>query len=344
MVLLDNERLSARMKAVFLSHGLHIDSTNHAVESMIQTSLRGVDSHGINLFPHYVRSVDSGRINKNPSFALHKTAVSTGILAADAAIGHHAGAVGMDHAIAMAKETGIGAVNVMNSSHFGAAAYFGMRAAHANCLGFAFTNADALVKAHNAKSSFFGTNPICFTAPLNDEEPFCLDMATSLISWNKVKNYRIKNEELETGWAFDKAGNPVTNPHDAASLRPAADYKGFGLGMMIDILCAVLVGGVVGKDMLPMFTSPAAAQRKVGHFFMAIDIEKFQDPTLFKNYLTNIVERIRTMEAIENETMMVAGDPEKKAFAHRKINGIPMEDQVFEEYLKIESSFENTVI
>ena len=344
MVLLDNEGLSAKMKAVFLSHGLNTDSTNHAVDSMIQTSLRGVDSHGINLFPHYVRSVDSGRINKNPSFALNKTAVSSAILNADAAIGHHAGAVGMDHAISMAKETGMAAVNVMNSSHFGAAAYFGLRAAKQNCLGFAFTNADALVKAHNGKSSFFGTNPICFTAPLNDEEPFCLDMATSLISWNKVKNYRIKNQELETGWAYDKEGNPVTNPHDAASLRPAADYKGFGLGMMIDILCAVLVGGVMGKDMLPMFTSPAEAQRKVGHFFMAIDIEKFQDPTNFKNYLTSVVERIRAMEALENQRMMVAGDPEKIAFDYRKVNGIPMEDQVFEEYLKIDSLFESTVI
>jgi len=115
---------------------------------------------------------------------------------------------------------------------------------------------------------------------------------------------------LEVGWAYDKEGNAVTNPHDAASLRPSGDYKGFGLGMMIDILCAVLVGAVVGKDMLPMFTSPAEAQRKVGHFFMAIDIEKFQDPTNFKKYLSSIVDRIRAMEALENQTMMVAGDPE----------------------------------
>ena len=77
---------------------------------------------------------------------------------------------------------------------------------------------------------------------------------------------------------------------------------------------------------------------------MAIDIEKFQDPSNFKNYLTSVVERIRAMEALENQRMMVAGDPEKIAFAHRKINGIPMEDQVFEEYLKIDSLFQSTVI
>ena len=57
-----------------------------------------------------------------------------------------------------------------------------------------------------------------------------------------------------------------------------------------------------------------------------------------------MVERIRAMEALENQKMMVAGDPEKIAFAHRKVNGIPMEDQVFEEYLKIDSLFQSTVI
>lgn len=343
MVILDSKSLSAQMKKVFTAKGLNADSTNHAVDSMVQTSLRGVDSHGINLFPHYVRSIESGRISKNPAITFNQTAASVGIVDANHAIGHHAGSVGMQHAIALAKETGIGAVNVMNSSHFGAAAYFGLQAPAHNCLGFAFTNADALVKAHAAKESFFGTNPICFTAPLENEEPFCLDMATSLVSWNKIKNYRIKNENLEPGWAFDKNGQSVINPHDAASLRPSGDYKGFGLGMMIDVLCAVLVGGVYGKDMLPMFTSPAEAQRKVGHFFMAIDISKFQNPDFFKQYLSSMVQRIRQMESIDNASVMVAGDPEKISFKHRIEAGIPMEDIVFEEYLKIDETFKSVM-
>lgn len=339
MVILDSVKLKAVMTDTFKDIGLNDLSNHHAVQSMVQTSLRGVDSHGINLFPHYVRSVNSGRINKQPVFKLNKTAASAAIVDADSAIGHHAGAYAMEQAIELAKQTGIAAVNVMNSSHFGAAAYFGLMAPKSDCLGFAFTNADALVKAHHAKQSFFGTNPICFTAPLANEEPYCLDMATSLVSWNKIKNYRIKNQPLEPGWAYDREGVEVTDPHLAASLRPSGDYKGFGLGMMIDILCAVLVGGVIGKDMLPMFTSPPEAQRKVGHFFMAIDIAKFQDPTQFKIYLSDIVHRIRAMDAIGKNEVMVAGDPEKISLENRLAHGIPMEDQVFEEYLAINSLF-----
>ena len=172
----------------------------------------------------------------------------TALLDADHALGHHAGAVAMDQAIEFAKRSGIGAVAVKNSTHFGAAAYIGLRAPAHDCLGFASTNADALVKAHGAREAFFGTNPVCFTAPLEREEPFCLDMATSLVSWNKVVNRRRENSPIPASWAFDASGTPVTDPNRAVTLNPAGEYKGYGLGMMVDILCGILSGGPVGRE------------------------------------------------------------------------------------------------
>ena len=190
MIYVDARKLDALMRRALSAYDVDPVSIDHVVGSLVQTSLRGVDSHGINLFPHYCRAVESGRINGRPNPRIDQTAASTSIVDADNAFGHHAGALAIDHARERAAETGIAAAAVRNSSHFGAAAYFALRAAEHNCIGFAFTNADALVKAHNSAEPFFVTNPICCCAPMADEGPFSLDMATSLANWNKVNDAR----------------------------------------------------------------------------------------------------------------------------------------------------------
>src|SRR5258706_4052485 len=187
---LDSNALKKLMRGTLDKKNLTAEAASHVTESLIQTSLRGIDSHGINLFPHYCRAVDSGRIVRDAKMKINKTAESAAVIDANNAFGHHAGAVAIDLAVELAKKTGMGAVGVTDSSHFGAAAYFALRAAEKGFIGLAFTNGDALVKAYASKEAFFGTNPICFAAPLATEGPFCLDMATSLVSWNKINNYR----------------------------------------------------------------------------------------------------------------------------------------------------------
>lgn len=339
MIRVDSARLAAEMRAVLLLQKVAMDSVEHAVSSLIQTSLRGVDSHGIQLFPHYCRAVAGGRINANPSFSIEQTGPATAILDADHAFGHHAGAAAMDLAIKLAKAAGIGAVAVRHSTHFGAAAYFALRAPPQGCLGFAFTNADALVKAHNAQESFFGTNPICFAAPLADEEPLCLDMATSLVAWNKILNYRRLNEDIPPYWACDEFGHGVTDPNKAKALYPSGDYKGFGLGMMVDILCALLAGGPIGKDLLPMY-SDLSVRRNVTHFFLAVEIDRFLPLAMFSLQLQEMTNRLRSMSPLDPHfPVQVPGDPEKKNFRHRLVHGIPVDETKFEEFLKLSPNF-----
>lgn len=345
MKLINSNILEKLMGNDLAEIGVCDDSVKHVTKCLIQTSLRGVDSHGINLFPHYCRVAKIGRVNKNPQFKFTKSASSAGVLDADHGFGHHSGASAMQHAISMAKNSGIGSVGVTNSTHFSAAAYYGLIAAEHDCLGFAFTNADALVKATGAREAFFGTNPICFTAPMLREEPFCLDMATSQVSWNKIMNYRRINHNIPEQWAFDSSGKATTDPHDATSLSPTGDYKGFGLGFMVDILCATLLGGVQGKDLIPMYREPVdATKRGIGHFFMAIDISKFTETSRFKDNLQNMVDRVRCLAAIDGMTPMVPGDPEKIVSVVRKESGIPIDEFKFEEFLKINSHYADAVM
>lgn len=341
MLKFDDVGLKAQLEQTLEELGVDGDSIYYVANSLISTSLRGTDSHGINLFPHYVNAVKCGRINRRPEFDFSYNSPTTAVLNADHAFGHHSGACAMLRSIEMAKKYGMGSVAVNKSSHFGAAAYFGLMAARDNCLGFAFTNADALVKASNARESFFGTNPICFTAPLLDEEPFCLDMATSMVSWNKRNNYLREMRVMENGWAFDIHGKPTKDPQEAASLNPAGEYKGFGLGMMVDILTSILSGALISKDILPMYHSDLKVQRNIGHFFMAIDISGFTDVHNFKKRLQDMTLRVRSLSAVnEVNDVMIPGDPEKKCQIERLKSGIPVDDLKYKEFLEIDPRFE----
>lgn len=334
MFRLDPDRLRSLLHARLRALDVDPAGAGHVVDSLLQTSLRGVDSHGIQLFPHYVRAVAAGRICARPQPQFTRTAAATARLDANHAFGHHAGALAIDAAVDIARETGLGAVSVRDSTHFGAAAYFALRAADAGMIGFSFTNADALVKAFNARESVFGTNPVCFAAPLRDEGPLCLDMATSLVSWNKVRNSRVSGTALGADWAFDSAGRPTTDPHAAASLNPAGGYKGYGLGMMVEVLCGLLADGPAARELLGMFSAPIEARRHLSHFFLALDIERFVPGDRFRSRLQGLVDSIRAMEPMQ-ASVMVPGDPEKRAAIERGRDGIPAAQALLDAFAEV---------
>lgn len=344
MILVDSIKFKTILLDTLLKKEVSIDIANDVVESLIQTSLRGVDSHGINLFPHYYSELELNRINIKPQIKINQTGQSTATLFADNSFGYHSGNIAIRKCIEMAKNTGLGAVSVSNSTHFGAAAYFTFQISNVDMIGLAFTNTEALVNAFNSKDSFFGTNPFCFSAPMENEEPFCLDMATSTVAWNKIKNHRRQNIPLLPGWALDKEGKETLNPHNAASLTAIGGYKGFGLGMIIEILCSGLTAGPLSKDIAPLYDLSIPDQRNISHFFIAIDIKRFIDISLFKQYMSSMTLRIRSLSKNSDESIFIAGDKEKISFKNRKINGIPIDKDKFNEFLTISEAFKLAVI
>jgi ureidoglycolate dehydrogenase (NAD+) len=344
MIHVDSEAILPLLRRTLADRDVDPVAIDHVVASLVQTSLRGIDSHGISLFPHYCRVVVAGRINRRPAIRLERTASGTTLVDGDYAFGHHAGAVAIDAAVAGAAETGIAAAGVRHSSHFGAAAYFGLRAAERGCIGFAFTNGNALMRAHNSTNRFFGTNPICCCAPMADESPLTVDMATSLGNWNKIKNASRLKQPIPDNWAYDQGGRLTTDPNAAHSLAPVGGYKGFGLAMMVEVLCALLPGAALSVDLPAMYTSPLDLRRNLGHFFLAIDISKFTPLEKFTRALQDMADRIRALPSAPeaDNSMMVPGDPEKRAEALRRLHGIPIDPERFGEFLALSPDFEQT--
>lgn len=332
------------MRRVLENIGVNNESMSHLLDSIIDASLKGIDTHGLALFPHYVEGYTKGRLNKNPEFKTLKSSPSAKLIDADASIGHHAGYYAMQQAIEMAKQTGSGICSVKNSSHFGACEYFTIQAAKQGMIGFTFTNTNSLVKAYNAVEPFFGTNPISFACPIKGEEPLSLDMATSVISWNHVRNRKEAGMEVEDGCAYDKDGEFTTNPHAAKCVRPIGDYKGFGLGMMVEILCSVLSGSAMGKDLMPMFKSDMQKPRGISHFFQAIDISKFTDLEIFTERMAEMAKSIRNLTPLNGKKVMIPGDPEKINKENRLKTGIPMPTNIYNEFINISDDFKQAVI
>ncbi len=300
--------------------------------SLVQTSLWGIDSHGIARLGHYFSRIEAGSIEARPKIRVRRTGPCT----AQVDGGHGHGIVvcrrAMREAIALARKNGIGAVGVANSTHCGAAGLYGRQAAEAGLIGIALTHSDAFVAPHGGKKKFLGTNPICIVVPTGGREPpLCLDMATSAVPYNRVVNYRRENRPLQPGWALDARGRPTTNPHAVACLLPLAEYKGYALAFMIDLLCGPLNGMPFGPHIPPMYRA-LSRRRKLGSFFLALDPARFGGGRALAAVARRMAREARTQpRARAKEAVLAPGDPEVRCAERRSREGIPIEPGLREE-------------
>jgi ureidoglycolate dehydrogenase (NAD+) len=321
---INSEKLKSMIIEIFNNLGVKSEISRLCVDGLIHTSLRGVDTHGIRLIPHYVNAIESGRLNKDPDITFEQTSKSTGILDADHTLGYASGIIAIQHAKELAKESGAGFVSVKNSSHCGALAYPCLKACDQGMIGLGFTHATPKMKSPGSNREFFGTNPLCFTAPMEKEAPFCFDSSPTLIPFHKILNYRESNERLPIGSAADSKGMETLDPHQAIQLLPIGDYKGFGWSMMVDILSGLLSGMPVGKDVSQMY-GDIAQKRYLGHFFGAIRIDAFQPLDNFKKRLQILADEVRKEPKKDSSSVnMIPGDPEKISMEERKKYGIPI--------------------
>jgi ureidoglycolate dehydrogenase (NAD+) len=340
MVFLLPTELNSFCRDLLTINQVRYDVAARVADGLVLASHRGVDSHGVRLLPHYIRGLKAGRINPNPEFRFDHRAAATGQLDGDHTFGHAAGAEGMKHAMELARNSGMGAVAVSNSSHFGAAAYFSLMAAKDGLIGLSFTHADSLMQSHGSRRAFFGTNPICFAAPCMDDNPFCLDMATTTATWNKVLREGADGHELPEEWGADADGIPTTDPKLITMLNPMGGYKGFGLGMMVDVLCSLLTGMPYGRDITRMYDDPIEERRNLGHFFMAFNIAGFTDPEEFKQRMQLMMDEVRAEPPqIDASPVQVAGDPENAAYRERSKNGIPLSSAEWSEFSDLANEY-----
>ena len=304
--------------------GMTHDDAALLATSLVQTSLWGIDSHGIALLPHYLERLANGTIRARPALAVQRTGPATALLEADQGHGIVVAHRAMAEAVAIARDQGIGAVGVHNASHCGAIGLYTRAAARAGCVGFALTHADSVAVPHGGRRPFFGTNPISVAFPRTGGEPLCLDMATTSIPFGRVRNARREGHALPADTAVDAQGDFTTDADAAIAVAPLGGreygYKGYALALVIDLLCGPLLGNPYGPHITPMFAA-LDRPRNVGAFFIALDPERFAGGA----HLAAQVEAMARELAAEPGALRLPGDPEIEVAAQRSRDGIPVE-------------------
>ncbi len=298
-------------------------------ESLVQTSVWGVDSHGVLRLTHYLRRMTLGSIKAAAAPVVMRTGPVTAQVHGEDGLGIVHATLAMEVAIEMAQENGVGVVGVGHSSHCGAMQLYTRMAARDGLIGIAMTHSSSVVVPHGGKQRYFGTNPISIAIPRAGGEPVCLDMATAQIAWNKVLNARIEGEELDEGVAVDAEGLPTTDPHLARAGVPLGGpiygYKGFGLAFAIDLLCGALNGMTFGRRINNMYEE-LGEPRKIGHFLMALDPGRFAGAETLEATVDACVADLRTQGEI-----LYPGEPEERAQRERLATGIPIDDEALKD-------------
>jgi len=301
---------------------------------MVRTDLRGVDSHGIGMLPRYHELWRAGYIHVDAQTTVVRDEVATGLLDGQQGLGHYVSSQAMKKCIEKARTYGVGVVAVRNSGHYGAAANYSMMALEHDLIGLSVTNSPyvAMVPTFGRKA-MLSTNPISFAAPAGRHAPFVLDMATTTVAIGKLSVASRWNKPIPSGWALDDSGMPTTDPFVAlkhrlvtplGGTRDLGSHKGYGLGVMVDILAGVMSGGVYG-DLFYRSDMQERRVQNVGHCFAAIDPARFRPLDEFKHDMDDMFDALRNSPKADGQTRIwIAGEPEAESEARRRREGIPL--------------------
>lgn len=316
----------------FIHLGVPAADAEISADVLLAADLRGVDSHGmIRLNSYYGDRIRKGLINpKSPTTIVHQTPTSA-LIDGGNGLGHVVSYRAMELCITKAKQAGMAMVTVRNSNHYGIAGYYAMMALSHNLIGVSFTNSQPLVAPTYGRTAMLGTNPIAVAVPAAKERPYVLDMATSIVPIGRITVYEKAQKPIPEGWGIDSQGQVTTNPTEVlegGALMPLGGidlmrgYKGYGLGLMVDIFSGVLSGSAFGADVDIRDDKHVA---RTGHFFAAIDITAFRPLDEFTRDMDALIKMMKdSPKAVGQDRIYIHGEKEFENYERNLRQGVPL--------------------
>jgi LDH2 family malate/lactate/ureidoglycolate dehydrogenase len=321
------EELKGLVARVLAAAGSEALEAGVVAANLVGANLRGIDSHGVVRLPVYEERIRRRLIMSPAEPRILRQSLATATLDGANGWGAVVGTRGMELAIEKARACGVGAVTVLNSNHFGYAAFYGEMALAAGMIGVVLTNANALMIPYGSREAALGTNPICISAPAGEEPPFVFDAATTVVARGKIQVAAKTGAPIPADWGVDIEGRPTTDPRRVEFLSPLGGYKGYDLAVAVDILCGILAGGPFGKHIGVL--GAAEGPQEVGHFFLAMDIAAFRDPAGFRRDMDAMLRELRALApAAGSPGVLIAGDPERAHMEKRLATGIPVPAEI----------------
>jgi 3-dehydro-L-gulonate 2-dehydrogenase len=296
-------------------------------------SLEGVYSHGVNRFPRFVEYLRKGYIipDAEPSPVSRAGALEQwngnlgpGPLNAISAT---------ERAMELAAQNGIGLVAMGNTNHWMRGGTYGWMAARKGFVFIGWTNTEANMPAWGAKDFRLGNNPLVFAVPYGDEA-VVLDFAMSQFSYGKMEIYQLEHKQLPYAGGFNIKGELTTDPGEVLLTRralPVGYWKGSGLSLLLDILAAILSGGLSTHEI-----SQKEAEYAVSQVFITINISKLNNSGSVERTIHNIIRNLKESDPAESGTgIRYPGENIVKTREDNTKKGIPVNKEVWQKILTL---------
>jgi LDH2 family malate/lactate/ureidoglycolate dehydrogenase len=326
--IVDVETLRSFVERILTAAGCEASTVAQIASTFVEADLRGVGTQGLDHVPTMLKLLINGTIIPTATPRIVSESEAVAVIDGERAPGQLAAAFGTEIACAKAAKSGIAAVGIRNSAVLFMMGYYAELVARRGFVGILFTDTPPLVHAHGGIHPVLGTNPIAIGIPRRQRDPILIDMATSSISFSRLRQSSYTETPLPQGSAIDEDGVPTISPSAAlrGALSPLGGHKGFALGLAVAILSGPLVGASVGSQ-LAGWTGPGEAGSK-GHLFLAIDPGAFGPRGQFESSIEQYLEEIRN-SGTGDSPLRIPGERQFAERARRLGDGIPISPHVW---------------
>ena len=336
----------------FKGYGVPEEDAKICADVLLESDRRGIESHGCNRFkPIYIDRIVKGTLKPVTEIEVLKDTPTTLVYDAHDGMGMVASYRMMEALIEKAKKYGMAGGAIRNSTHYGIAGYWTTMATKAGMIGVTGTNARPSIAPTFGVENMMGTNPLTWAIPTDEEFPFCIDCATSVVQRGKIEYYAREGKDTPAGMVISHDGSSMTDSSailkalvdGTAALTPlggAGDemcgYKGYGYAAVVEILSAALTGGPFMKALTGVDQNGNPQMYHLGHFFFVINPEFFMGLDTCKKTAGDICRALRASEkAPGHDRIYTAGEKEWLAWCERKDTGVPIGEAVQREMIAV---------
>ena len=346
------ELMRSFMTDVFKAYGVPETDAAICTDVLLESDRRGIESHGCNRFkPIYLDRIRKGTLLPVTELEILRETPTTVVMDAHNGMGMVASHRMMEMLSEKAKVYGMAGGSICNSTHYGIAGYWTGMAEKAGMIGITGTNARPSVAPTFGVEPMMGTNPLTFTMPTDEEFPFNLDCATSIVQNGKLEFYQRQGVPAPAGLVVTRDGGTATDPGEIlgkmrrgnCALLPLGGageemggFKGYGFTTVVEILSSALTGGPYMKALSGKDECGKDAMYRLGHFFFVINPEFFMGLDTFRQTAGGICRGLRASEKAPGaKRIYTAGEKEWLAWQERRDKGIPVGESIQKEFIAL---------
>ena len=319
-------------QALLQSLGSSVEEASLVARLLVDANLTGHDSHGVIQIPAYLEAYAEGLIAPGADFTRERETPTTALIDGHWGFGHKLAYESMQLAIDQASRCGIGAVGAYHCYHVGHLGAYALLAAKAGMLGMIAVNdggGGQRVVPHGGIAGRLSTNPLAIGAPTGTDEPFILDISTSVVAEGQIRLKRLQGEPMPLGWMIDALGQATTDSEDffhmTGSLLPvggAVGYKGYGLALAVEILAGILGRAGHSRAEMPPYNN--------GFFTIVIDIGRFLPLEKFTAAVRSFIGYIKNSPHVSGvDEIVYPGERAAHTRLYRRRHGIEVDSETW---------------